>query len=125
MTCFISLEPLWDGYTNYIFPHLHYTQVIPFYCCQILFTCHQMQCATNSPGDQSKHKISAVATPACSLPHQSPSMQNSPFRRGAAECPAHSVLDLVSVWTPAAGFAVHTFNCPERGSDHQATCRKR
>lgn len=77
------------------------------------------------PSIHSKHKIAAVATPACSLPHQSTSIQNSSFRRrGAAECPAHSVLDLVSVWTPAAGFAVHTVNCPEKGSDHHVTLAK-
>lgn len=68
--------------------------------------CHK-QPRRPKPSIHSKHKIAAVATPACSLPHQSPSIQNSPFRRrGAAECPAHSVLDLVSVWAPGAGFAV-------------------
>lgn len=48
-----SLEPFWDGYAKLLFLHLHYRQVIAFYCCQTLFTCDQMQCATNSPGDSS------------------------------------------------------------------------
>lgn len=71
-----------------------------------LFTRDQTQCATNSPGDQSPLSTANIKyqqqqhqpVPSLTKAH-SFGIQNRPFRRrGAAESPAHSVLDLASIY---------------------------
>lgn len=113
----ISLEPFWDGYAKLLFLHLHYRQVIAFYCCQTLFTCDQMQCATNSPGDSS---CLSIANTKCrqQQQHSSVSSQHSSeesfwekFKSGVPSslCPC----DLVPTWASDTACAAWIFSWPE------------
>lgn len=126
---------LWSHYgmaTQITYSLIYTTHKLFPFIVATLFTRDQTQCATNSPGDQSPLSTANIKyqqqqhqpVPSLTKAH-SFGIQNSPFRRrGAAESPAHSVLDLASIRTSAAGFAAHIFNCPEKGSDLQVTCIK-